>query len=335
MNNSGEKWYTEDIGKHDAILTKMRPELADPAKMSMFKSVEAVLSSGQKPYRNFTAAMQAWDVYNKTGKFPPINPETGKSWGPRGAASYGKAIDNINRLISERGEQGASDWLLSQHPVSELRQYNEGVSGKKDDPALGAMILGPKRGPFGMNLHGKEAEFTADMWVSRSWNRWMGTMEFGKEGGTGDETILSGSPRNQRERGLMKQSFQETADKLGKTTSALQAILWYYEQGLYTAHGVPKESWSFSAAADRASKEESERNQTDLFGRSEGESRKAGGGGGDAQAGGAAGRGGGNPKEVQVANSGGAKGKGLSKENQAAAQGWLSMMKSNREAENK
>lgn len=54
----------------------------------------------------------------------------------------------------------------------------------------------------------------------------------------------------------MKQSFSEVAQKLGLTTSSLQAVLWYYEQALYSAHGTPKESWSFSDAAARAQAEE-------------------------------------------------------------------------------
>jgi hypothetical protein len=39
----------------------------------------------------------------------------------------------------------------------------------------------------------------------------------------------------------------------------LQAVLWYYEQSLYSKQGVPKESWSFRDAAQRAAKEEAAR----------------------------------------------------------------------------
>ena len=163
---------------------------------------------------------------------------------------------SLNTLIKEKGEKGASDWLLSEHPLSELRQYmtkgQTPVRGTATDMQPGAMILGAKRGPFAQNLHGIEAPFTADMWVSRTWNRWMGTIEHDPE--TGE--ITSDTPRNGTERKLMAQSFSETADKLGISTSALQAVLWYYEQGLYTAHGVPKESWSFADAAKRVQREQ-------------------------------------------------------------------------------
>jgi len=259
QNNTGEKWYTEDIAAHDKVLQDMRPELKDADKLSLFKMAESIASSGQKPYQNLKTALQLWDGYQKTGQFLGIQ-ESGKSWGPRKASAYAMALDSLNQLIAEKGEAGASKWLLSDHPISELRRYmspkQTPVPGKATDTAPGAMILGAKRGPFAMNLHGREAEFTADRWVTRTWNRWMGTfdieqMERDPDGGQ--------TPRNERERQLMKQSFETAAKKLGKSTSSLQAILWYYEQGLYSQHSVPKESWSFSDAAKRVREESRQR----------------------------------------------------------------------------
>ena len=84
------------------------------------------------------------------------------------------------------------------------------------------------------------------MWVSRSWNRWMGTNEVTPDG------ELQDAPRSQKEQNLMKQSFAETADKLKLSTSQLQAVLWYYEQSLYDVHGAKKETWSYSDAARKA-----------------------------------------------------------------------------------
>lgn len=79
----------------------------------------------------------------------------------------------------------------------------------------------------------------------------MGTTEINPDG-----EIETDRPRSVKERDLIKQSFQETAKNLNLTTSALQAVLWYYEQGLYDVHGSPKESWSFSDAAKRVADEE-------------------------------------------------------------------------------
>lgn len=257
QSNTGEHWYTKEMDQHDAILREMRPELNDPAKMSLFKMNEAIMSAGNKPYQNLQAALKGWDMYQKMGEFSPLNPETPSgSWGPRGVKAYGSAVESLNRLVKDKGEQGASDWLLQKHPVKELHEYmaptQSRVRGKATDLRSGALIFGPKRGPFALNLHGQEAEFTADMWVSRTWNRLMGTMEF--EPSTGE--ITTDAPRNAQERDLMRQSFHSVANELGKSTSALQAIMWYYEQALYRAHGIPKESWSFSDAAKRVQDEE-------------------------------------------------------------------------------
>lgn len=268
QSKTGTEWYTTEMKDHDKVLQDLRPELAEgektdslpdhPVNLTLFKAAEAILSSGQKPYANVKSAMRAWDHYKETGEFAPTNPANGKSWGPRNVAAYGNAFESMNRLIKEKGEKGAADWLLAEHPVSELKQYNpEGVSGKKTDEAAGAMILGQKRGPFMQNLHGIESKFTADMWVSRTWNRWMGTLDLDPRiEDKGKVTSESDVPRNNAERSLMKESFEKTAQKLNLTTSSLQAVLWYYEQALYRAHGIPVESWSFSDAAKRVAAEQ-------------------------------------------------------------------------------
>jgi hypothetical protein len=261
QNNTGEKWYTDDIAAHDKILSDLRPELKDPNKLSLFKMVEAITSSGQKPYQNLKTSLKLWDNYNKTGEFPPVNPETGRSWGPRNPASYARAIDSLNKLIAEKGESEAVKWLLSDHPISELRKYmteeQTPIRGKATDMETGALIFGSKRGPFALNLHGRDAEFTADRWVTRSWNRWMGTLD--EDALAAEEAGKGEHPRNLREYELMKQAFEKVAQKLNKPLSAVQAILWYYEQGLYTRHGVPKESWSFADAASRIQQESRQR----------------------------------------------------------------------------
>jgi hypothetical protein len=295
QSKTGTEWYTTEMKDHDKVLQDLRPELAEgpttdsvdapghPVNLTLFKAAEAILSSGQKPYANVKSAVRAWDLYKETGEFPRQNPETGKSWGPRGVNAYGSAFDSVNKLIAEKGEKGAADWLLSEHPVKELRSYQapgqSPVKGKAADMETGAMILGAKRGPFMQNLHGIESKFTADMWVSRTWNRWMGTLDLDPRiEAKGKMTSESDSPRNNSERSLMKESFEKTANKLGLTTSSLQAVLWYYEQALYRAHGLPVESWSFSDAAKRVAKESKAAPEAEQTGFNFGENAKEKGG---------------------------------------------------------
>lgn len=255
--NSGREWYKADVATHDRILQEeLRPELKDPVKLSLFKFAEGILSAAHDPYTNFKPTLKAWDFYHKNGVF---NPEQGlgfgkkpKSWGGIKMEAYGNAFRYLNALIDKYGEKGASEWLLSEHPTSELRQYNKDVPGKADEMQHGAMIFGDKRGPFALNLHGMEAPFTADRWVARTWNRWMGTLEWDKETGK----LKPDAPRNPSERRLMKQSFTEAAQTLGMGVSELQAVMWYYEQRLYTRLGAVSESGNFAAAARRVADEE-------------------------------------------------------------------------------
>lgn len=292
QSKTGTEWYTTEMRAHDKILQDLRPELTKgettegtnghPVNLTLFKAAEAILSSGQKPYVNVKSALAAWDAYNETGEFPRSNPAPGKegaSWGPRGINSYGNAFDSLNKLIAEKGEKGTADWLLSEHPIKELRNYQSEsqtpVKGKAADMETGAMILGAKRGPFMQNLHGIESKFTADMWVSRTWNRWMGTLDLDPRIEPRNKiTSESDTPRNDAERGLMKESFEKTAGKLGLSTSSLQAVLWYYEQALYRAHGLPVESWSFSDAAKRVAGEKSAQEQQTGFNFGENEKKQ-------------------------------------------------------------
>ena len=268
QNNGASTWYTEQMAEHDRIIGESRPELKDPTNLVLFKANEAIQSSGNDPYNNINTAMKSHDLYMKNdGVFSPTNPDTPSgSWGHRGPEAFGNAFESLNNLIEAKGKQGTADWLLQRHTVAELREWKIGVGnkhipGKPTDLQYGAMILGDKRGPFFLNLNGLEGEFTSDQWVNRTWNRWMGTTELGFDA-KGKENLASDRPPNPAERALQKASFAEAAQRLGLTTSSLQAVLWYYEQALYTAHGVPKESWSFSDAAARFAKEDAARQAT-------------------------------------------------------------------------
>ena len=67
-------------------------------------------------------------------------------------------MQRLSRLVNEKGEAGAVDWLQTKHPVSELRQYYQDVPGKASDETYGAYALGPKVGAFGSNLNGIHTE---------------------------------------------------------------------------------------------------------------------------------------------------------------------------------
>jgi len=123
----------------------------------------------------------------------------------------------------------------------------------------GAFLLGPKFGAFASNLHldvpeGSEwdarrkkygAHLTADMWWSRTWNRYLGTL-FGGIGGRPRAKGIKEEPRGDRERKQMRAAATAAAKHAGlRNVAELQAVLWYYEQQLYRWLGAKADSKSY------------------------------------------------------------------------------------------
>ncbi len=237
QKKTGVGWYTEDISKLEESVKQVFPELENPKQMSLFKAVVAATSPGNRPNLNLDTAAQIWERYKKDGVFPDRQ-ESGKEW--PGAPTFGNrsnpegqsAAKKLQALVDRFGEEGAADWLQEEHTVKELREFNKNVPGKMDAMLPGFHILGEKAGPFGLNLHGRREGLTADMWFSRTWNRWMGTM-FNKEG-------LVDAPRNEAERNVMRASMDKLAKEFDLDVADAQAVLWYYEQQLYRQLGAEK-----------------------------------------------------------------------------------------------
>jgi hypothetical protein len=195
--------------------------------------------------------------YLQTGKVPTTPPApgavtqgiSGAGWGPKGK-SVASGMKVISKLIEKYGEDGFADWWLSPHTLKEMTDIRKeaglsgapsGLSGGKDSMHLGSMILGDKTGRFSLNINGYKGT-TKDVWYSRSYNRAFGQMF----GNTGD---VQGGPRNQTERREMEDFNKLVLDNIGQeglSEADAQAILWFYEQGLYSRLGVPSRPGSFS-----------------------------------------------------------------------------------------
>ena len=255
---SGKQWYSGDIRFMDNALREIFPTgLKTKAQRVIYKGILSLTSFGNKAYSNFIASMRLFtesgaDVTN----LQPLQ-ANGKGWTQRKRATE-LGLQRLNQLVGDKGVRGAANWLLSNHPVSELREYNSGVSGKKDAMKRGAMILGPKGGPFFLNLNGIQQFLTMDLWFSRSWNRILGTLllpkpeqQFNVQGEPVGFTHTWDTPRNDAERRAMEEVVTRAAANLDLTVAEFQAVWWIYEQKLYTLFGIPSESGSFKQAAQR------------------------------------------------------------------------------------
>lgn len=174
----------------------------------------------------------------------------GKGWTTKGNI----VAINLNRLESVLADhpdlKSTLDWINSKHPIVDLRKYNKGVpdiEGKKGKinpkgERLGSYIIGEKLGAFHQNVAGTPTELTMDLWWSRTWNRYMGTL-IGKD--KKGEPIIQETPRTDNERNIMREAAKTMADSLGLEVHELQAALWYLEQQMYKRMGAAVESYSF------------------------------------------------------------------------------------------
>jgi len=263
-DKSGADWYDTDIDTAKKYLRRALPGLKTDTDMVLFTAVMAPTSFGQNPLTNVATAVRIYEAAGEKpwGNLPPRQ-ESGKGWTTRGKAVE-LGLSRLNQLVEERGERGTVNWLLKKHPISELRQYNENVSGRAGDLKYGAYIFGPKGGPFFLNMNGIREEMTKDLWWSRTFNRWFGTMEetvraAPDEEGEGQteqqeeaqEFRIQETPRNDADRRRMDAIANQAAQRLGLTIEELQATLWYYEQQLWKRLGAKVESYSFKDGALR------------------------------------------------------------------------------------
>lgn len=174
----------------------------------------------------------------------------GKGWTTKGNI-VAINLDRIELLLNKTGSINAAvKWLNTQHPVLELREYNSGVpdteGGKgKINPKgerIGSYIIGEKLGAFHQNVAGTPSELTMDLWWSRTWNRYMGTLLSTDSNG---ERVIQETPRTDTERNIMREAAKKASDSLGLEVHEFQAALWYLEQQMYKRMGAAVESYSF------------------------------------------------------------------------------------------
>ena len=264
--NSGAGWYDADIEKTFKMLAEtpgLESLKSNEAHRIIWSALSAPTSINQKVIGNTKASTAAALSYFRTGVIPTSAPARGATtegipnagWGAM-QKSTEAGMKIISTLISKYGEDGFADWWLSPHSMSELTAIRKeaglggaasGLSGGKDSIHLGAMILGDKTGRFSLNINGYEGT-TKDVWYSRSYNRAFGQM-FGANDPKTGLPVVQGGPRNQTERREMEAFNQQVLynTKLeGLSEADGQAVLWFYEQGLYSRLGVQSRPGSFS-----------------------------------------------------------------------------------------
>ena len=264
---SGKGWYDGDVKTTFERLAKVPglERLGDDETLRVIWSAFAAPTSiGNKVHNNTRAATAAFLQFLKTGKVPVDPPQKGAvtegipsaGWGLK-QKSVASGMKVISHLIDTLGEEGFADWWLSPHTLKELTNLRKaaglsagpsGLSGGQDSIHLGSMILGDKTGRYSLNINGYQGT-TKDMWFSRSYNRHFGNMN-------NPDGKVAGGPRNNPERRRMEEFTVSMLDNMkeeGLSEQDAQAVLWFYEQNLFTDLGVTSRPGSFSEAAETIS----------------------------------------------------------------------------------
>lgn len=288
-DDSGDQWYVEDVAAAMAITVDMIPELReDETKRMLFLAVAALLSPQNNPVNNWEDAVQAFSGYLRTGELVDVRPnrrklgaddyKRGAKLGPEGkqlvpakyGVSSGTSLPLLTFLIKQRGEAGALEWLMRKHTPKELAEFRRASGIFKDGDQTrpwqdylpkditpngklerGMAAWGPKVSDFMLNATGIDATaVTVDLWLMRTFGRHRGTLmdaspKLLEDGGIYDQPTKS-------DREALDIMITQIADDLGKSPSSIQALLWYYEQKLWRAHGAKADSKNFKQGAERA-----------------------------------------------------------------------------------
>jgi hypothetical protein len=163
-------WYDKSLKKAFGVLSKAYPELSsDTRERRVFLPILAVTSNGQNVYANFKAALEVYTKYRETGRIP----HKGVFGGER-QEEIRNALRLIQKLIDENGVDKMHEFLVSRHEVREIKKLGYNIGDAADYVAPGSIIFGPKLGSFHANLSKFYDILTADLWFTRTYNRYIG-----------------------------------------------------------------------------------------------------------------------------------------------------------------
>ena len=249
---TGVGWYDKDVKGAMSDLDQINPKFKNnPQSKDFVVFLTSILSPGYPVGFDFRAAVKVADNFLNTNNVPHINPETNRGFG-RFAASR-EQLKFVNAIVKQRGLDGFLEFIHTPTTRREINSLREQLGFKKiagalDKEIVGADAFGPKVSKFMQNLLGTSDENVPDIWFTRGFNRKRGTMFNVTQ--DGNRTGIQ-APRTLKERELMDQYIVDVKNELKSKYNIelnnrdTQAVLWYFEQGLYTKLGVASEPKSY------------------------------------------------------------------------------------------
>jgi len=269
--NGALEWYDEAVSEAKGIGSVEVPAIKSHKNGdALWDIFMGMTSLGTKIPPNYDSGISILKTYLETGKINYVQNDKGttlieyeNSDGIPKKVRMPVIADMFKKfegLVSELGEDGAIEWLMTPHSGLEIAELNAKLAGQKpgakkkpsgitlNGEYYGARILGPKIGRYIMNLHGVHGEATYDIWWTRTWNRWMGTPFT-------DKGELKASPSWGTESQAMDEAMENIKNKLNELTdrkwnvAEIQAVLWYYEKQIYVRHGQKDDGLNYGNVA--------------------------------------------------------------------------------------
>lgn len=241
QGETGLGWYDEDVAQATRNLGQVFPEIqpGSPSEQ-LWTAISSVLSPSSNPRQEAFNAGRVYEDFRNTGRIP-IQQPSGKNWPSQGSR---KALDKIQRMIDDLGEQGFIDFLNSPQTVADIRQYRPGTAGKATDVAsLGSLVLGPKVGRYYGNRLGMGEGTTVDMWDTRKAGRQLGQLMDARG------RIIDAPTEAQRD--VYMDVHGRLGEEFGISPKDAQSAQWHYEQALYRLLGLPVKSFKLSEGTEK------------------------------------------------------------------------------------
>jgi len=271
---TGAGWYDKDMKIAMEKLDEINPKFKGNKDIKDFTVfLTAISSPGVNVGSDFKVAANIADIYLDTGKIPTTNPlskqtekdvlvkmgkaKVGDEKGWTQRSHLKGQLEFVQKYIDQNGLANFIDFLDTPTTRRELntlrKEYGmKPISGALDKEIYGADMFGPKVSKFMQSLMGTSDESVPDIWFTRGFNRKSGNVYTIKKDGV---KASADQPRNLSERKIMDNYIEQIRNTLqnehGITLNNrdTQAILWYFEQGLYTKIGVKSEPKSYADAA--------------------------------------------------------------------------------------
>jgi hypothetical protein len=190
-----QHWYTTSLRKAEAIIGLMHPEIVDDAASvrsiaARFKCARdaslvlfaamAICSQNLNVRDNAKFAKIQFEHYLEFGRFDAENANYGTK-----ALSIKRNLEKFNQLVNvfEHDYGALRTFLTTEFTMAEVAAAAAAaglrISGGEmvDEPVVGGIVFGPKIGnSFLANLLGIYSSLTIDLWYTRTFGRYTGTL---------------------------------------------------------------------------------------------------------------------------------------------------------------